>query len=105
MHRNCVSHPDNFCYVCGVLTFKSQRRHFTPLIKKCYEQYFGCKVEDQDKIWAPHMCCVTCVRFLTAWTKGSRHVFCNPYGLERTQRSQFRLLLLNYKYKRYNLKV
>ena len=75
MHRNCVSHPDNFCYVCGVLTFKSQRRHFTPLIKKCYEQYFGCKVGDQDKIWAPHMCCVTCVSLLTAWEKGSRHMY------------------------------
>ena len=46
----------------------------TPLVKKCYELYFGCKVGDQDKNWAPHICCLTCVKRLTDWTKGSRHM-------------------------------
>jgi len=40
-------------------------------MKKCYENYFGCKVGDQDKIWAPNFCCVTCARRLVAWAKGS----------------------------------
>jgi len=52
------------------VTFKSRRQSFTPHIKKCYEHYFGCKVGDQDKILAPHFCCVTCARLLVA--KGSR---------------------------------
>jgi hypothetical protein len=73
MPRKGLNHPDTFCFMCGELTFKSQRRNFTPLIKKCDELYFGCKVGDQDKYWAPHICCVTCVRLPTGWVNGSRH--------------------------------
>ena len=47
--------------MCGDFTFKLQRQNFTPLITKCYDFYFGGKVGDQDKIWSPHICCVTCV--------------------------------------------
>ena len=72
--RKCVNSSDAFCYICGEVTFKSGRKSFTPLIKKCYENYFGCKVGDQDKSWAPHFCCVTCARLLMAWAKGSRSV-------------------------------
>jgi len=25
---------------------------------------------DQDKIWAPHISCVTCLRLLTRWVNG-----------------------------------
>jgi hypothetical protein len=57
--------------VCGELTFKSQRRNFTPLIKKYYEFYFGRKVGEEDKSWAPH---ISCVRLLTGWVNGSRHM-------------------------------
>ncbi|UYV72394.1 hypothetical protein LAZ67_9002922 [Cordylochernes scorpioides] len=31
MPRRCVNIPDVFCYICGELTFKVQRRNFTPL--------------------------------------------------------------------------
>jgi hypothetical protein len=31
-------------------------------------------VRHQDKSWAPHICCVTCVRLLLGWAKGSRHM-------------------------------
>ena len=57
---------------CGEVTFKSRRRSFTPLMKKCCEHYFACKVGDQDKCWAPHFCYVTCARRLAAWEKCSR---------------------------------
>jgi hypothetical protein len=67
MPRKCWIHPDTFCYLCGELTFKSQRRNFTSFIKKYYELYFGCKVCDQDKSWALHICCVTYVRLPTGW--------------------------------------
>jgi hypothetical protein len=65
MPRQCLNQLDTFCYVCGELIFKSQRQNFFPLIKKCYEVYFGCKVSDQDKSWVPHICCATSVRLHT----------------------------------------
>uniref|UniRef100_A0A8C5LK44 Caspase family p20 domain-containing protein n=1 Tax=Leptobrachium leishanense TaxID=445787 RepID=A0A8C5LK44_9ANUR len=33
MPRKCLNHPDNFCYMRGEETFKSQRRNFTTLVK------------------------------------------------------------------------
>ena len=71
MPRKCLNHPDTFCYVCGELTFQSQRQNFTRLIKKCYELYFRCKFGDRDKSWSPHISCVTCVRLLIWWINGS----------------------------------
>jgi hypothetical protein len=45
-----------FWYMCGEMTYKSQ----TPLIKKCYELHFGCKVGDQDKSLVPLIYYVMC---------------------------------------------
>ena len=78
MPRKCVNSSEEFCYICGEVTFKSRRRSFTSLIKKCYEHYFGCKVGDQDKSWAPNFCCVTCARLLAAWAKVSH---CMPFAI------------------------
>lgn len=69
MARKCLNNQDNFCYVCGELTFTSQRRNFTSLIEQCYLDYFGFPVMNQDKSWVPHKCCVTCVRLLLGWAK------------------------------------
>ena len=60
MPRNCKNQADNFCYICGELTLKRNRRRLTPHVKKLYELYFGCRLGDQDKNWAPHICCVKC---------------------------------------------
>ena len=65
------------------MTFKSQRRSFTSLIKKCYEHYFDCKVGDQDKSCAPNFCCVTCARHLVEWAKGSH---CMPFAISMVWR-------------------
>jgi len=82
MPRKCLlQHSDTCWYVCGEMTFQFQKRNFTPLIKKCYELYFRCKVGDQDKSWAPHICCVTCVRLLTGCVNGSHKMpFAVPLG-------------------------
>ena len=69
MPRKCLKHPDTWCYVWGEMTFQFQRRNFAPLIKKCFELYFGCKVGGQDKSWALYICCITCVRLLTGCVK------------------------------------
>ncbi|XP_050322654.1 uncharacterized protein LOC126754589 isoform X2 [Bactrocera neohumeralis] len=75
MPRNCLNNPENFCYVCGELTFTSQRRNFTSLIEQYYLDYFGFSVRNQDKSWVPHKCCVTCERLLLGWAKQeSRHL-------------------------------
>lgn len=74
MSRKCINDPNSFCYICGELTFKRQKRNFTNLICKCYRDYFGFSVGQQDKAWAPHICCITCVKNLTDWAKGSRHM-------------------------------
>lgn len=70
MPRECVNSANSFCYICGELTFKSQKRTITPLVCKAYELYFGIKVGNQDKAWAPHVCCKTCVTLLTSWLRG-----------------------------------
>ena len=43
----------------------------------------SCKVGYQDKSWAPHFCCVTCARLLTAWAKVSR---CLPFAIAKVWR-------------------
>jgi len=67
MRRTCVNSPDNFCYVCGKVTLSSQKRTITAMVKKGCHLYFGCKIGDQDKSWAPHVCCNTCATNLRQW--------------------------------------
>ena len=74
MPKKCLNHPDNLCYVFGELTFKSQRQNVIPLITKCYDHDFGRKVGHQDKSWAPHICCLPCVRLLIGWVNGSHQM-------------------------------
>ena len=37
------------------------------MVRKAYYLYFGCKVGDQDKSWAPHICCSTSATTLRQW--------------------------------------
>jgi len=59
--------------VCGEVTLVSQRCSITPLIKKAYHLYFGCKLGDQGKKWAPHIVCKSCATRLGGWI--------NPEGM------------------------
>ena len=47
MPRSCVNSSDNFCYVCGEVTFLSQKHTLTLVIQKTYYYYLGCKIGDQ----------------------------------------------------------
>ena len=62
---------DSFCYVCGDFTTTAQRA-ITPLLRTAYFSYFGCKIGDHDKAWAPHICCKACYNGLTAWFSGKK---------------------------------
>jgi len=76
--RGCINNPDNFCYICGLLTTKSQQKSITQLVKTAYNFYFGMKLSDQDKKWAPHVICVSCNSNLTQWIKGKGRM---PYAI------------------------
>lgn len=71
-HRGCINSADNFCYICGQFTPKQQRRSISKTVKEAYRLYFGCDLGDQDKSWAPHICCVSCQSNLGYWIKGKR---------------------------------
>lgn len=86
MSRKCVNSTDSFCYICGEFTSKTQKVSITPLVKKAYELYFGCKVGDQDKMWAPHICCKNCAVSLRGWVKGSRPSM--PFAVPMVWREQ-----------------
>jgi hypothetical protein len=70
--RKCIHDPDNFCYVCGKYTPPSQRQKIISKVETAYQLYFGCKVGDQDKEWAPHICCSTCSIGLRQWLNNRR---------------------------------
>ena len=72
MPRNCVHNADNFCYICGEVTFALQKQTLTAMVRKAYHFYFGCKIGDQDKSWAPHYCCNTCASNLRQWLNKKR---------------------------------
>ena len=55
--RKCANKPDVFCYVCGEYTLAPNRNAVTTFVKRVYHAYFGMKLGDQDKSWAPHMVC------------------------------------------------
>lgn len=73
--RGCVNSPNNFCYICGEFVVKKQQRSITQFVKNVYYAYFGVKLGDQDKTWAPHTVCSTCVEELRKWTKGKMKSF------------------------------
>ena len=64
-----------FCYVCGDFTTVAQRRTMTSLLRTAYFHYFDCKIGDQNKSWAQHICCKPCYNGLTAWFNGKKAAF------------------------------
>ena len=70
MPRKCKNSADLFCYICGHYTTSDQKTVISSFVKRCYHAYFGCKLGDQDKPWAPHIVCKSCVENLRLWLKG-----------------------------------
>jgi hypothetical protein len=54
---------------------KKHQRNITCFIRKVYYAYFGVKLGDQDKSWAPHTVCCVCVEDLRKWSTGKNKVF------------------------------
>lgn len=70
--HSCMNKPDVFCYICGEYTLAADRKNITGFVKSAYQAYFTVKLGDQDKSWAPHKVCKTCVEYLRRWTKGTK---------------------------------
>ncbi|QQP36670.1 Uncharacterized protein FKW44_021838, partial [Caligus rogercresseyi] len=79
MDRNCQNNPNSFCYICGKVTFKDFKGDITSIVKSLYFAYFGISLWDQDKHFAPHICCKNCVTALRGWSKGQRKSM--PFGV------------------------
>jgi hypothetical protein len=83
--RGCINNADCFCYICGELTVKKYQRAITSRIKSLYKLYFQCAVGEQDKTWAPHVCCVRCSSGLYTWFKSGRAM---PFAIPMIWREQ-----------------
>ncbi len=79
MSRACKNHPNRFCYICGQVIFKDHESNITDFVKQSYYDYFKIKLGDQDKPFAPHVCCKTCVEGLRRWMNGT--AISLPFGV------------------------
>lgn len=86
--RNCAHPADSFCYVCGLYIGPKQVKHKIQAgtkVTQAYEAYFGFKIGNQDKPWAPHVLCGSCRSTLEAWYRGERRAM--PFAIPRMWRS------------------
>ena len=67
VRRLCRNKPDVFCYICVEYTIAPNRKPVTSS-----HAYFGIKLADQNKAWAPHMVYKACTETLRGWTNGKR---------------------------------
>ena len=87
MGRGCKLQADYFCYVCGFYISPKQVKHnIAPGTKFCTvcKAFFRVLVGDQDKFWAPHVCCGSCPSILEGWLHGIRK--CMPFSVPRIWR-------------------
>lgn len=77
--KACKNDPDRFCYICGQITLPNRKSKITSFVKKMYQAYFGIKLGDQDKSFAPHICCKTCVEGLRRWSNKKQKSL--PFGI------------------------
>ena len=85
--RKCKLSADCFCYVCGLYISLKQVKYRIKVEAKfsyAYELYFGMKIGDQDKHWAPRVICGTCRSNLDGWLRGDRHSM--PFAIPRIWR-------------------
>jgi hypothetical protein len=66
--------------------FDNKVRQTDLLVKKLYFSYFQLKVGDQDKSFATHIVCNTCVEGLRYWYDGKRKAM--PFAIPIKWREQ-----------------
>ena len=106
LRRKCISNPDHFCYICGSYTVPRNWRNITDLVKRLYLAYFKMKLGDQDKVWAPHIVCETCLANLRSCSRSKRKkrvTLRNSHDMGRAEKPYRWLLFLFNWYKRIQL--
>jgi hypothetical protein len=86
MSRKCENSADKFCYICGEFTTADMRCNITSNVKKLYHAYFGYKLGDQDKPFAPHIACQCCTSKLRMWS--AKKLKSLPFGIPMVWREQ-----------------
>lgn len=81
MPRKCVNTADNFCYICGEVTFANQKKSINSQVKKAHHLYFGCKVGDQ----AYMLCYMYNTAFTVVELQKVINAVCSPNGVERAK--------------------
>ena len=64
LSRTRRNDPGVFCYICGEYPQEHNRKAISDFVKQAYLAYFKEKLGDQDKSWAPHIVCKTCIKNL-----------------------------------------
>ena len=93
--RLCKISSVCFCYACGYYIIpKRKKQKVIPETKVfiAYVSYFGMKMGDQDKSWAPHFCCGSCRSTLEGWMRGSCK--CKPFAITRTCRESVPIIMM-----------
>ena len=84
--RRYINHPDNLCSICGEYTPPTHRAKLSSRIKLAHAHYFGYKVGDEAKEWAPHIYCNRCRTSLLFWFDRKRKQM--PFGVPMIWREQ-----------------
>ena len=59
--------------------FSGQACAISDFVKRNYHAYFGLKLGDQDKTFAPHLACKSCVEALRHWANKRQATL--PFGI------------------------
>ena len=68
----CTNNPDRFSYICDKVVLPHNQEKITTFVKKSYHDYFGVKLGNQDRPFASHVFCKTCVEDFRGWRDGKR---------------------------------
>ena len=82
--RRCLNNPDVFCYICDAYMTKKQRFNVCDFTKRANQAFFGMKLGNQNKSWAPHKVCKYCTEALCFVSRKSEgNDVRSAYGVER----------------------
>ena len=82
----CKNSPNVFYYIYGEYMLTPNRKPVTNFVKEAYHVYFGMKLGEQGKVWAPHMVCKSCTEYLRQWTMGTKNSM--KFGIPMASREQ-----------------
>ena len=96
MDCKCKNNLERSCYICSNVVLPNYQAKITNFVKKAYYDYFEVRLGDQDKPFAPHVCCKTCgeLEGLEEWEQ-EEYAICHSNDLKGKKRSHYRLLFLH----------